>query len=145
MKKLIFLTSFVFFIIAMITGGCEKQLEEQIIGKWEVKFHNYQAYNVDVFVSEETDALDATEMVIEINEDGTGRTTSFGDLDSEFTWTLSGNTVTITITNAKDGIMEWDVSIDKDEMTLSHSTPYTPGKGEPITRIVEVIIANRID
>jgi len=145
MKKLISLTGLVFIIIVLITGGCEKPLDEQIIGKWEAKYHKYQAYDVDVFVSEEVDTLDAEELVIEIFEDGTGKTSIMGEPDTEFTWILDGSTITVTITNAKDGIMEWDVAIDKDKMTLTHSTPVTRKKGDIITRIVEVMIAYRID
>jgi hypothetical protein len=147
MKKLISFTGFIFFIIALITVGCEKPLDKPIIGKWEAKFHKYQGYNVDVFVMEEVDTLEADELVIEIFEGGTGKTWAYGETESEFDWTMEGDTVTVSITSAKIGIMKWGVTIEKDKMTLSHSTPYSPGtnKSVTITRIVETMITKRVD
>jgi hypothetical protein len=144
MKKLFSLSGLVFLLIAMFTGGCEKPLDEQLLGKWEVTFQKYEAFNVDVLVSEEIDTMEANEMVIEILSGGTGSTSNFGVPDSEFTWTLNGSMLTVTLTSGAkaDNIMEFEASVKKDKLTLV-STVEAPAAKQTITKMVMTITAKR--
>jgi hypothetical protein len=144
MKKLFSLTGFVVIIIALITSSCEKPLDEQIIGKWEVTFQKYQAFNVDVLVSEEIDTMETNEMVIEITEGGTGKTWGFDVLDSEFTWVLEGSMCTVTTAGDIPQVMEFDTTIKKDKLTLVWTIENNQLKGETITKTVMIVIAKRI-
>jgi hypothetical protein len=143
MKKLTSLAGLVFILIALIAVSCEKPLDEKLLGKWEVTIQKTQAFNADVLVDQEIDTLEANEMVIEILEDGTGKTYFFGDVDSEFSWTLDGNMLTITITGKQDyNIMEFEVNLHKDTLTLVWTVDQPPAK-IGITKIVTTIIAKR--
>ena len=119
MKKLFSLISVMIVLISFSTVSCKKDLDKQLIGKWEMASCLYQYYNSDVYVSEETDVYEANETVIEILDNGTGKSYYFGDIEGEFTWSLDGSTLTVTPTGIKQiSVMEFEVSVDGDVLTM---------------------------
>jgi len=146
MKKLLIFTTILFTLIVFTTVSCKKDkaLEEELIGKWEMASIFYQYYNVAVFVSDETEAFEVNEMVLEIISGGTGKTYYYGTLQGEYTWTLDGNQLTITITGDAKVLdtIEFEVSIDGDVLTMVQ-TEDVPVKGAIYTKVVSTYTLNR--
>jgi hypothetical protein len=124
-------------------GGCEKPLDEAIIGKWEVEFQKTQAFIGETMMAQEIDTMEANERVIEILEDGTGNTYTYGNLEDTFTWVLDGTMTTVTITGDTPEIMEFETSIKKNTLTLE-MTILEIGTKADYDKYKMIIIAHRI-
>jgi hypothetical protein len=144
MKRLFSLAGLTFIFLALITGGCEKPLDEAIIGKWEVQFQKIQGFSGETMVVEEIDTMETNEMVIEIIDDGTGKTWKFDELDSEFTWVLEGTMTTVTVAGDTPQVMEFETTIKKKTLTLVWTVTQTKSKAE-IDKMKMIIIAHRVD
>ncbi len=133
MKRLI-LTPLVF--LAVITS-CKKDipLSEAIIGKWNVISRTQVTYNSSVKKDSYTVYLKDNEETYEFASSGTGIYYENGDVYGLFSWTLSGNTVTIigftstwNITIDND-ILEWTYSLTDDtDPTISYDFIYSAKK-----------------
>lgn len=143
MKRLFFSTGLTIILLALITGGCEKPIDEAILGKWEVEFQTTQYWSGETMVDEDIDTMETNEMVIEIIEGGTGNTYSYDDLEDEFTWVMDGNMITVTVAEDPPEVMEFEATIKKKTLTLVWTV--TPGKSKAeIDKMKMIIIAHRV-
>lgn len=119
MKRRSFLPLFASIAIALLLTSCEKELpvSEAIIGRFEVNSYKYIVYENNVKKSEVTMFLETDEMEIQFAEGGAGLMYEFGQLAGNFTWTLSGNTMTAQF---GDGAYTWDITIDGDTLIWSY-------------------------
>jgi hypothetical protein len=116
MKKL----TLILVILLAVVISCKKEipLNEALIGKWNVNSYTEIYYEENVKKGESTLYLYGNEMAIEFASSGTGILYRDGDVLGLFSWTLNGNTLTVTGYNPPN----WDISIDKDFLTWSYSS-----------------------
>lgn len=141
MKRLISLAG-VICVLALITGGCEKPLDEAIIGKWEVEFQKIQAFIGETMMAQEIDTMETNEMVIEIIDGGTGKIWAYDELDSEFTWVLEGTITTVTVDGDPPQVMPFETNLKKNSLTLEW-TVLQSGTKANYDKIKMIIIAHR--
>jgi hypothetical protein len=115
MKRLI-LTPLIF--LAVITS-CKKDipLSEAIIGKWNMISFSQVTYMDNVKRNEYTYFYETNESAIQFATGGAGISYKDNDVYGTFSWTLSGNT--ITIPGETPNI--WDITIDKDQLVWTYS------------------------
>jgi hypothetical protein len=115
MKKLLLFSA---ILLASVTS-CKKDtpLNEAIIGKWDVDSITRVTYQNDVKKGLETVYLVDNEMEFEFAGSGSGIYYENSDVYGIFSWTLSGVTLTINGFNPPD----WDITIDKDNLTWTYS------------------------
>jgi hypothetical protein len=119
MKKTTFASVLVTFLIVLLLTSCEKEkpLNEQIIGKWEVKSIQQVNYENDVKVSETTFFLKSDEYAIQFAEGGSGIQYQNGEISGVFTWVLTNNSIRITGGNT---IFDWAITIDNNTLVWSY-------------------------
>jgi hypothetical protein len=115
MKRLL-LTPLV-LLAAMVSCEKETPLSEAIIGKWDVISVMQVTYKNDFKESETTFFYIASEMSFQFAEAGTGIYYENGDVYGMFSWTLSGNTLTMPGTTPT----VWEMSIDNDNLKWTFS------------------------
>jgi hypothetical protein len=115
MNKLLLFSA---ILVASVTS-CKKDtpLNEAIIGKWDVASITRVTYQNDVKKGLETVYLVDNEMEFEFAASGSGIYYENSDVYGIFTWTLSGVTITVNGFNPPD----WDITIDKDNLTWTYS------------------------
>jgi hypothetical protein len=119
MKKLYSLPLTAIIILTSFLSSCEKDvpLNEAIIGRWEVQSYKYIIYESNVKKSEVTIFMEPKEMEIQFAEGGAGLMYEFGQLAGNFTWTLSGSTVTALF---GDGTYSWEITIKDDTLVWTY-------------------------
>ncbi|MBN1107766.1 MAG: hypothetical protein JXR66_01745 [Bacteroidales bacterium] len=115
MKKIY--TVFLALTLTLIFSSCEKEkpLNELIIGMWEVQSVRIVNYENDIKKTEITYFLEADEMALQFAEGGTGISYENGEVLGMFSWSLSGNILTM------GDDMEMNVSIDGNTLTWSYT------------------------
>lgn len=115
MKKVY--TALLTLALIFVFSSCEdeKPLSELIIGMWEVQSVKVVNYENNVKKTEVTYFLEAEEMALQFVEGGTGISYENGDVLGMFTWSLSGNILTM------GNDTEMTVSIDGDTLIWSYS------------------------
>ena len=120
----IIITAMLLFLIS-----CEKEkpLGEAIIGKWEVVSMKVITYESNVKKAEATVYLEANEMKYQFIEGGSG---IFWDEDEDylFSWTLSGNQITISELFTEDLVVNASVEDDILTWTYKETDPQVPNK-----------------
>ncbi len=121
MKKLLSLTGLIVFLFALSLVSCKKDKtpEELLTGKWEMVTEHWIDYENDVKVDEGTDTYVANELVIEIFSGGTGKSYEDGTFADNFTWSISGDVISITISGL--GTREGSFTVDESKLTLDVS------------------------
>ncbi len=111
-------------IFTSLLTSCEKEvpLDEAIIGKWEVTSYKYVIYENNVKKSEVTMFMETNEMVIQFAEGGAGIIYDTGELAGNFTWTLSGSTLTV---NMGDQAFIWEITIDGEILVWTYTDSET--------------------
>jgi uncharacterized membrane protein len=114
MKKLLLYSA---IFLASVTS-CKKDtpLSEAIIGKWDVVSITRVVYQNDVKKALNTLYLTDNEVAFEFAATGSGIYYENNDVYA-FTWTLSGVTITVNGFTPPD----WDITIDKDNLTWTYS------------------------
>ncbi len=120
MKKLYSLPLASIVILTSLLTSCEKELplDEAIIGRWEVQSYKYVIYENNVKKSEVTIFMEADEMEIQFAEGGAGLMYEFGQLSGNFSWTLTGNTVSAQF---GDGMYKWEITIEDDTLVWTYN------------------------
>jgi hypothetical protein len=133
MKRLI-LTPLVF--LAVITS-CEKDvpLSKAIIGKWDVTSKTQVTYSNNVKEDLYTLFLKDNEETYEFASSGTGIYYQNGDVYGTFSWTLNGNSMTVTGATSvwnftiDNDILEWTYSLtDETDPTITYDIIYSAKK-----------------
>jgi hypothetical protein len=123
MKKTISILLSLLFVVAFTE--CKKESDtltvQQILGKWEITSDKTTEYENSVKTFEDTYTYSANESVFEIFSNGTGKHYSYGVKDDDFTWTLSGNILTVVSTSMTIGL---DVSVNGNNMTFVVTDTY---------------------
>lgn len=119
MKRCISLSVIIFFSFIIIISSCKKDtpLNELILGKWKVQSITQIYYENNVKISEFTLYSFEEEMSIQFAEGGTGIIYQNNDIFGAFTWTLSGNTLTVD-TGSTD-VTQWIVNVEGNILTWS--------------------------
>ncbi|MCJ7446337.1 MAG: hypothetical protein MUO72_01460 [Bacteroidales bacterium] len=120
MKKLTFISGVFLSLLTFILTSCEKEkaLGEAIIGKWEVQSVRQVNYENEVKVSEHIFYLKADEMAIQFAEGGTGIIYENGAIYGVFSWTLNGNTVSLS---GSAEPIEWTVTVNDNVLVWSYT------------------------
>ena len=120
MKRIYSISLITAIILGFLTTSCEKDLplDEAIIGRWEVISYKYIIYENNVKKSEVTNFLEADEMEIQFAEGGAGLMYEAGQLTGNFSYTLSGSTVTAEFGN---GTFTWQVTIEDDTLIWTYT------------------------
>jgi len=126
MKRHIGILIAVILSFTSLVTSCKKELPlgEAIIGKWEVTSYKYIIYQNNVRKSEVTIYLEAGEMAIQFAEEGIGIMYEDNQMSGNFTWTLSGSTLTLNFSN---GTFAWDITIDEDILVWSYTESEVEG------------------
>jgi len=126
MKRHIGILIAVILSFTSLVTSCKKELPlgEAIIGKWEVTSYKYIIYQNNVRKSEVTIYLEAGEMAIQFAEEGVGIMYEDNQMSGNFTWTLSGSTLTLNFSN---GTFAWDITIDEDILVWSYTESEVEG------------------
>lgn len=74
--------------------------------------------------SEVTIYLESGEMAIQFAEEGVGIMYEDNQMAGNFTWTLSGSTLTLNFSN---GSFTWDITIDEDILVWSYTESEVEG------------------
>jgi hypothetical protein len=130
MKKLLFFSAL--FLVSITSCKKDIPLSEVIIGKWNITSITQVTFKNSVKMDLYTVYLNNNEEEYEFVSSGTGIYYENGDVYGLFSWSLSGNTVTITgssstwkITNYND-ILEWTYSLTDDtDPTISYDFIYS--------------------
>jgi hypothetical protein len=130
MKKLLLFSAI--FLVSVTSCKKDTPLSEAIIGKWNVTSITQVTYKNSVKKDLYTVYLDNNEEAYEFASSGTGIFYENGDVYGLFSWSLSGNTLTITgssytwkITIDND-ILEWTYSLTDDtDPTISYDFIYS--------------------
>ncbi len=119
MKRCISLSVIIFFSFIIIISSCKKDtpLNELILGKWKVQSITQIYYENNVKISEFTLYSFEEEMSIQFAEGGTGIIYQNNDIFGAFTWTLSGNT--LTVDNGSTDVTQWIVNVEGNILTWS--------------------------
>lgn len=100
------------FAITLVFSGCSKDLEDMIVGKWNI---DSMAWTMTFQGQTETET-DLNVGTMEFKDDGTGTVVIDGASDT-FTWTAAEEILTI------DGTDKWTVTTkEKKEMVLEQTT-----------------------
>jgi hypothetical protein len=120
MKRFTSLSVITAITFLFLLTGCEKKvpLSEAIIGRWEVQSYKYIIYENNVKKSEITMFLETNEMELQFAEGGAGLMYESGQLSGNFTWSLSGSTLTVQF---GDGTHLWEITIDKDTLVWTYT------------------------
>jgi hypothetical protein len=79
------------FAITLVFSGCSKELEDMIVGKW-----NIDVMDVSVTMAGQTQTSKELNVgTIEFKKDGTGSSVIGTDPAESFTWTAAEETITI--------------------------------------------------
>ncbi len=126
MKRHIGILIAVILSFTSLVTSCKKELPlgEAIIGKWEVTSYKYIIYQNNVRKSEVTIYLEAGETAIQFAEEGVGIMYNDNQMSGNFTWTLSGSTLTLNFSN---GTFTWDITIDEDILVWSYTESEVEG------------------
>ena len=126
MKKHIGILIAVILSFTSLATSCKKELPlgEAIIGKWEVTSYKYIIYQNNVRKSEVTIYLEAGETAIQFAEEGVGIMYNDNQMSGNFTWTLSGSTLTLNFSN---GTFTWDITINEDILVWSYTESEVEG------------------
>ena len=126
MKRHIGILIAVILSFTSLVTSCKKELPlgEAIIGKWEVSSYKYIIYQNNVKKSEVTIYLESGEMAIQFAEEGVGIMYNDNQMSGNFTWTLSGSTLTLNFSN---GTFTWDITIDEDILVWSYTESEVEG------------------
>jgi len=126
MKKFICVPFATILLLSSLVTSCKKELplDEAIIGKWEVTSYKYIIYMNNVRKSEVTIYLESGEMAIQFAEEGVGIMYEDNQMAGNFTWTLSGSTLTLNFSN---GSFTWDITIDEDILVWSYTESEVEG------------------
>jgi hypothetical protein len=118
--------SVLLLLLAVAFTGCtkDKSLAELMIGKWQGKSVKMISYENGVKVDEYTTFYTSNEETIEMIKGGTGKHYSDGIVDDEFTWTLSGNKLTVT---SGTDVMELEITANETTMTYKISETNVDG------------------
>ncbi len=121
MKKLASVAGLIFFILAFISTSCKKDapLNEQLIGKWEVKSIQQVNYEGNIKISETTFFSKENELSFQFVDGGTGVEYKYGIVYGVFTWELTNNTLKIDTGNE---VLEWSITIDNNVLVWSFSS-----------------------
>jgi len=113
MKKRVINPCYAFLAFLFLFASCEKEksLKESIVGKWEVKSVRQVTYEDNILISEYTLYAQTQEMAIQFAEGGSGMIFNDGQINGVFTWTLSGNTISLDL---GDEVIEWNIDVDDD-------------------------------
>ena len=128
-------------VILFLLTSCEKEkpMSEAIIGKWEVVSLQQITYENNVKKAEMTVYLGANEMRYQFIDGGSG---IFWDKEDDylFSWTLTGNQITISDLYTEDMVV--NASVDNDVLTWSYkeTDPQVPTKSYEF-----VMTANRVN
>ena len=126
MKRHIGILFAVMVLLTSMVASCKKELPlgEAIIGKWEVTSYKYIVYRNNIKKSEVTIYLENDEMAVQFAEEGVGIMYEDNQMAGNFTWTLSGSTLTANFAN---GAVAWDISIDEDILVWSYTESEVEG------------------
>jgi hypothetical protein len=126
MKKLTSATLLIIFILPFLLTSCEKEkpLNEQIVGKWDVKSIQQVNYENNVKVSETTIFNKANSFSMQFVDGGTGIQYQDGTVNGLFTWELTNSTLKII---GGDQAYEWTITIDKDVLVWTYFETETAG------------------
>ncbi len=124
-RHICFPVAAVLFLSSMVTS-CKKELplNEAIIGKWEVTLFKYVVYVNNVRKQEVTNYFESGEMAIQFAEEGVGIMYEDNQMSGNFTWTLSGSTLTLNFLN---GALTWEITIDEDILVWSYTESEVEG------------------
>mgnify|MGYP007088140008 CR=1 FL=1 len=124
MKRLFAIPCITAVIFGSLMTSCEKELPlgEALIGRWEVLSYKYIIYENNVKKSEVTMFLEPDEMELQFAEGGAGLMYEGGLLAGNFSYTLSGSTLTVQF---GDGSYQWDVTIEDDTLVWSYEETET--------------------
>lgn len=119
MNKKPAIPGFLILVIFLFLTSCEKEkpLSEAIIGKWEVVSMQVITYENNVRKAEATVYLEANEMRYQFIDGGSGIFWD-GDDDYLFSWTLTGNQITISDLYAEDMVV--NASVDNDILSWTN-------------------------
>ncbi len=119
MNKSVTIPVVILFTLMLAVSSCKKEesLDKLIIGKWKVQSITQVYYENNVKISEYTLYSLEDDMTIQFADGGTGVIFQGNDIFGAFTWSLSGNTITIDTGSSE--LTEWEVSVDGDIMVWS--------------------------
>lgn len=141
MKKKTQISGVLIITLFLLLVSCEKEkpLSEAILGKWQVVTMTQVTFENNVKKAEITIFLDANEMTYQFIDGGSG--IFFDDTDDYlFSWTLTGDQLTISDLYTEDLVV--NLTIDGDALTWSYkeNDPQTAGKSYEF-----IVNAERID
>jgi hypothetical protein len=114
MKKLLLFSAI--FLVSVTSCKKDTPLSEAIIGKWNVTSITQITYNNSIKSNLYTVYLKDNEETYEFASSGTGIYYENGDVYGLFSWSLSGNTVTIIGSTST-----WNITIDNDILEWTYS------------------------
>ena len=114
MKKLLLFSAI--FLVSITSCKKDTPLSEAIIGKWNVTSITQITYNNSIKSNLYTVYLNNDEETYEFTSSGTGIYYENGDVYGLFSWSLSGNTVTIIGFTST-----WNITIDNDILEWTYS------------------------
>lgn len=109
----------VMLLLLQLTS-CEKEkpLSEMMIGKWEVETLTQVYYSDNVKETAIIYYYQPDDMTVQFVEGGSGIVTENAIPIFPFTWTLSGNVVTLRSGNE---MLQWELGFDNENLTWSFS------------------------
>lgn len=119
MKKSVSIPVIILFAFILAISSCKKEesLDKLIIGKWKVQSITQVYYENNVKISEYTLYSLEDDMTIQFADGGTGVIYQGSDIFGAFTWSLSGNTITLDTGSSE--LTEWTVTVDGDIIVWS--------------------------
>jgi hypothetical protein len=119
MKKLISFTGLIIFFLALVSSSCKKDEEVSLfVGIWNVRSESMVVYLNNEKYSETIDLYDPGDMVLKIFDGGTGEHWTGDVKDQNFTWVLSGNTITVTLDDEDNTVMAMTYTVTDTRMIL---------------------------
>jgi hypothetical protein len=119
MKKLISFTGLIIFFLALISSSCKKDEEVSLfVGIWNVRSQSMVVYLNSEKYNETIDLYDPGDMVIKIFDGGTGEHWLDGVKDQNFTWVLSGDTITVTLDDEDNTVWKMAYTVTDARMIL---------------------------
>lgn len=119
MKKSVSIPVILLFAFILAISSCKKEesLDKLIIGKWKVQSITQVYYENNVKISEYTLYSLEDDMTIQFADGGTGVIYQGSDIFGAFTWSLSGNMITIDTGSSE--LTQWEVTVDGDILVWS--------------------------
>jgi len=129
MKNKTIITAIIIPLFLLSLASCEKEkpLSEAIIGKWEVVSMQEITYVSNVKKAEATIYLEANEMIYQFIDGGSGIFRDKTD-DYLFSWTLTGNQLTISDLYEEDMVVNASADDDILSWTYKVTDPQVPTK-----------------